>query len=83
MASPDWRPLEAAVSADQMGDWMWMGEVKYDGHTIQQYKHRDTRDYVNLDRDGNAWALWYNGSGDTPSSAEKMSAADAIAKASR
>lgn len=81
MASPNWGPLEAAVPPDQMGEWMWMGMVKHDGRTIEQYKHRDSRRYVNIDQDGKAWRLRFTGS-DTPS-AEQVPLAEAIAEARR
>ncbi|GAA2347244.1 hypothetical protein [Dactylosporangium salmoneum] len=52
-----WRPLELRLPADRWGDWMWMGTVEHDGLRIEQYKHHDTRGYLNLDADGNAWRV--------------------------
>jgi hypothetical protein len=53
---PDWGPLEAAVGLDVVGDFMWMYDVELDdGRRVQAYKHIDTRRYVHLDSDGNAF----------------------------
>lgn len=82
MASPNWKLLEAALPAAQLGDWMWMDTVERGGRRIEQYKHRDTRQYVNIDQDGRAWSLKWNGSDATPD-AEPIDLADAIARASR
>lgn len=41
---PNWKPLRA-VLPDRIDDFMWMG---FDG-TIQLYKHRMTRRYLNID----------------------------------
>jgi hypothetical protein len=53
---PDWGPLEAAVGMGVVGDFMWMFEVELDdGRRVQAYKHIDTRCYVHLDGDCNAF----------------------------
>lgn len=52
-----WRPLESKVPADRWGDWMHMGTVEHDGRRIEQYKHHETRGYLNLDGDGQAWRV--------------------------
>ena len=44
---PDWRPLEANVPLEERPDYMHMGVCG----TIQLYKHRDTRRYLNIDAD--------------------------------
>jgi hypothetical protein len=44
-AMPDWLPLELAVDREQLGDFMHMGKVG----SIQLYKHRNTRRYLNID----------------------------------
>lgn len=54
-----WRPLESKIPADRWGEWMHMGSVEHDGRRIEQYKHHDTRGYLNLDADGNAWQVVY------------------------
>lgn len=56
---PNWGPLEALLPAEQVGDWMWMGRVEHDGHSIEQYKHHETRRYINLSKDGQAWRVEY------------------------
>ena len=45
--SPDWRPLEANVPPEQRPNYMHMGVCG----SIQLYKHRDTRRYLNIDAD--------------------------------
>jgi hypothetical protein len=53
---PDWGPLETTVGIEVVGDFMWMYEVELeDGRHVQAYKHRDTRCYVHLDADCNAF----------------------------
>ncbi len=44
---PNWEPLERAVPVSWLPDFMHMGEHG----TIQLYKHRDTRCYLNIDSD--------------------------------
>ena len=54
--NPNWAPLEAVISADERGDWMWMHRTTADdGTVIEKYKHRQTRGYLNLSADGRAW----------------------------
>ena len=45
--SPDWRPLEANGPLEERADYMHMAACG----TIQLYKHRDTRRYLNIDGD--------------------------------
>jgi hypothetical protein len=53
---PDWGPLERTVGLEVVGDFMWMFEVELeDGRRVQAYKHIDTRCYVHLDADCNAF----------------------------
>lgn len=40
-----WLPLENIFSAEQCAEFMYMGSVG----SIRQYKHRDTRRYINID----------------------------------
>ncbi len=42
---PDWAPLEAAITPEKCHDYMYMGH----SGDIAQYKHRDTRRYLNID----------------------------------
>lgn len=82
MPSPNWGPLEAAVPADQLGEWMWMGRVEHDGRTIEQYKHHGSRRYASIDEYGQGWRVWYTDSS-TPPEFEKVLLADAIRQARR
>ena len=43
----DWRPLEANVPLHDRANYMHMGV----SGSIQMYKHRDTRRYLNIDAD--------------------------------
>ena len=43
----DWHPLEANVPVHDRPDYMHMGVCG----TVQMYKHRDTRRYLNIDVD--------------------------------
>lgn len=53
---PLWAPLLAVVGALTNG-FMWMYEVVLDdGRSLHAYKHRDTRCYLHLDTQHNAWA---------------------------
>ena len=56
--NPNWAPLEHALAPDNdLGGWMWMCAVTVNGQRIEQYKHRATRRYLNLDGEGQAWML--------------------------
>jgi hypothetical protein len=53
---PDWRPLLKTAGEEVMGDFMWMFEVELSsGKRLHAYKHVDTRCYVHLDHQGNAF----------------------------
>ena len=56
MSDSRWNPAEQQVP-HLLGDLMHMGTVTYSGHRIEQYKHRDTRRYLNLDAAGQAWQI--------------------------
>jgi len=43
---PNWAPLQAVVTPEQMNDFMFMGVVPISG--IIRYKHCDTRRYLNI-----------------------------------
>jgi hypothetical protein len=54
---PEWEPLLRIVGEDGAEDFMWMFEVEMsDGRSVHAYKHVDTRCYLHLDADGNAFA---------------------------
>lgn len=44
-AKLDWKPLERMVASVKLPDFMHMGQIG----TIQLYKHRWTRRYLNID----------------------------------
>jgi hypothetical protein len=53
---PEWEPLVNAVGERVARDFMWMFEVELsDGTSLQAYKHVDTRRYVHLAADGQAY----------------------------
>lgn len=55
---PTWEPLVAAVGERCTGDFMWMFEVELaTGMRLQAYKHIDTRRYLHLGPDGEAFAF--------------------------
>jgi hypothetical protein len=45
VSEPNWKPLERLFSQEECAAFMYMGRVG----TIEQYKHRDTRRYLNID----------------------------------
>ncbi len=54
--TPNWDPLMKVVGHRVIGDLMWMHEVRLtDGRAVHAYKHIDTRRYIHLDEDGNAF----------------------------
>jgi hypothetical protein len=57
--TPNWAPLESVIPLDDCADWMWMSRLEHGGRPIEQYKHRDTRQYLNLDAEGNAYRVEY------------------------
>jgi hypothetical protein len=60
MITPNWRPLELFHIENpyvfDMEDFMWM----HRNDTIECYKHRTTRSYLNIDNNGLFW-LYLNG----------------------
>jgi hypothetical protein len=42
---PDWRPIEAVIAPDECEHYMYMAHAG----SIVQYKHRETRRYLNID----------------------------------
>lgn len=57
---PDWNPLELTVAPRHLDDFMWMFEVELDdGAVLQAYKHRETRGYLHLSAEGDAFIYEY------------------------
>ncbi|MFL5842252.1 MAG: hypothetical protein ACJ77Z_17530 [Thermoleophilaceae bacterium] len=60
--TPNWDPLMNTVGHRVIGDFMWMHEVKLtDGRCVHAFKHVDTRRYIHLDEDGNAFVYTESG----------------------
>jgi len=56
--TPNWLPLALVAGIDLLEDFMWMYEVRLsDDRRLHAYKHSDTRRYVHLDDECNAF--WY------------------------
>jgi hypothetical protein len=79
---PNWGPLEAVLGPEP-GPWMWMGRVRRGDRVIEQYKHKDTRSYLNLDQDAQAWKIAYypHMPAGSPPDVDPLPVADAIAQA--
>ena len=45
------------LDTDQLDDYMYMYQDIIDGKLIKHYKHYITRDYINIDKDGNFYDL--------------------------
>jgi hypothetical protein len=74
---PVWEPLERAVGEHLAGWFMWMFEVQTTEYRrFQAYKHCATRQYLNIDHQGNAYD--YVGELDGRDRYEPMPLADAI-----
>lgn len=53
---PDWEPLLKVVGEDGAASFMCMFAVETtDGRRLIAYKHIETRRYLHLDREGNAF----------------------------
>lgn len=77
MSVPNWIPAEKYVP-HLLGDLMHMGTVVHHGREIEQYKHIDTRRYLNLDESGQAWEIAVDrDTGEV--NARRLDAADALA----
>lgn len=57
---PNFKPLEMHLgrNAYAMGDWMWM----YRANGLEFFKHCETRHYLVLDVEGNAYEALHPGS---------------------
>ena len=45
VSEPNWKPLERLFSREECAAFMYMGHLG----TMELYKHRDTRRYLNID----------------------------------
>lgn len=76
MTNPYWTPLEAVLPLEDCAAFMYMGRVDQAGVTIHQYKHSDTRRYLNLSEDGTAWRVIYHYIDDDAWDADEQPAPD-------
>lgn len=56
MLNPNWAPAEQHIP-HLLSDVMWMGTEQLHDRQVEQYKHIDTRRYINLDHAGSAWQI--------------------------
>jgi hypothetical protein len=54
--SPNWRPLERLFSAEECSNFMYMGK----SGSIELYKHRETRRYLNIHAESGEFCLYGN-----------------------
>jgi hypothetical protein len=54
--TPKWAPLLRVVGEELVGSFMWMFGIRTSsGVELHAYKHIDTRQYLHLDLEGNAY----------------------------
>ncbi|MDX6459009.1 MAG: hypothetical protein QOJ51_1350 [Acidobacteriaceae bacterium] len=56
VCSPNWRPLERLFSAEECSNFMYMGR----SGSIELYKHRETRRYLNIHAESGEFYLHGN-----------------------
>jgi hypothetical protein len=57
VGEPNWTPLERVLPREECADFMYMGRAG----EIELYKHRLTRRYLNISRDGLSFYLYFEG----------------------
>ena len=57
VGEPNWTPLELAVPARELQNFMYMGRAG----EIELYKHRLTRRYLNIGRDSHKFYRYLDG----------------------
>jgi len=57
VGEPNWAPLERAVPATELENFMYMGRAG----EIELYKHRLTRRYINIGRNSGRFYRYVNG----------------------
>ncbi|WP_367139537.1 hypothetical protein [Saccharothrix sp. HUAS TT1] len=79
---PNWGPIERLAPTDLLPDLMWMGTLVHGDRRIEQYKHRDSRRYVNVDQDGGTWSVTVpaDAPADAPPLVEPVDADRALAR---
>jgi hypothetical protein len=56
ISSPNWRPLERLFSAEECSNFIYMGK----SGSIELYKHRETRRYLNIHAESGEFYLHGN-----------------------
>ena len=57
VGEPNWTPLELAVPACELADFMYVGRAG----EIELYKHQLTRRYLNIDRNSHQFYRYVDG----------------------
>jgi hypothetical protein len=57
VGEPNWTPLELAVPASELENFMYMGRAG----EIELYKHRFTRRYLNIERNSHKFYRYFDG----------------------
>ena len=57
VGEPNWTPLELAVPACELGNFMYMGRAG----EIELYKHQLTRRYLNIDQNSHKFYRYLDG----------------------
>jgi hypothetical protein len=57
VGEPNWAPLERAIPAKELEDFMYMGRAG----EIELYKHRVTRRYLNIGQNSESFYRYLNG----------------------
>jgi hypothetical protein len=57
VGEPNWAPLERAVPATELENFMYMGRAG----EIELYKHRITRRYLNIGQNSQRFYRYHNG----------------------
>lgn len=78
---PNWEPILAQLPESEVGNWMWMTRAVLGDQVIEQYKHRDTRRYLNIDHSGAVFGVEYRGADEMPDIRSIGSFAEAYAAA--
>ena len=57
VGEPNWAPLELAVPANELDNYMYMGRAG----EVELYKHRLTRRYLNIGRNSQSFYQYLDG----------------------
>lgn len=76
--TPKWAPAKNTVP-ELLPDLQWVMTIHHHGVPIEQYKHADTRRYLNLDANGTPYRVLDGRAGDSPTEVAAISLAEAKA----